>query len=236
MNGCAKICCLAAALMTARIWAADATMISLRAAHDVAPDTDANSEFWKNAPHVTAERDAHGKPVPRYATEVRSRWTAGYLYFLFICPYNELYLKPNPATTTETNELWNWDVAEVFLGSDFNDIRHYKEFEISPQGEWVDLDVDLHKPHHEDGWVWNSGFQVAARIDHSAKIWYGAMRIPFGAIAADLPTPGTQFRMNLFRGEGPQSHWQGIAWQPPMSGTFHTPERFGLLKLVAGTI
>ena len=35
---------------------------------------------------------------------------------------------------------------------------------MSPQGEWVDLDIDLAKPHHEDGWTWNSGFVVAARI------------------------------------------------------------------------
>ena len=47
---------------------------------------------------------------------------------------------------------------------------------MSPQGEWVDLDIDLAKPHHEDGWTWNSGFVVAARIDSAAKIWYGAMR------------------------------------------------------------
>ena len=43
----------------------------------------------------------------------------------------------------ETNELWNWDVAEVFIGSDFKNIRRYKEFEVSPQAEWVDLDINL---------------------------------------------------------------------------------------------
>ena len=232
MNGCVRIGCLAALLAAVRVSGADATMISLRAAHDVAPDTDPNSEFWSHAPHVIAERDSAGKPVPRYATEVRSRWTSGNLYFLFICPYHELHLKPNPSTATETNELWKWDVAEVFLGSDFRDIRHYREFEISPQGEWIDLDVDLHNPHHEDGWVWNSGFQVAARIDHSAKIWYGAMRIPFSSIATAPALPGMRFRMNLFRGEGPPEKWQSVTWQPPLAGTFHTPERFGLLELV----
>jgi hypothetical protein len=34
-------------------------------------------------------------------------------------------------------------VAEVFIGADFTDIRHDKEFEISPQGEWVDFEIDL---------------------------------------------------------------------------------------------
>jgi hypothetical protein len=45
----------------------------------------------------------------------------------------------------------------VYMESDAHDIRRYKEFEICPQGEWVDLDVDLNKPHDEDGWTWNSG-------------------------------------------------------------------------------
>ena len=210
----------------------DAVMTSLRAVRDVAPDTDPNSDFWRNAPRVIAERDAFGNLVPRHRTEIRSRWTPENLYFLFICHYEQLYLKPNPTTGAETNELWKWDVAEVFLGSDFQDIRRCEEFEVSPQGEWVDLDIDLHKPHHEDGWMWNSGFRVAAQIDRSAKIWYGAMRIPFAALVSQAVHPGVEFRVNLYRGQGPQSGWKGIAWQPMMSKTFHVPERFGLLKLV----
>ena len=60
-------------------------------------------------------------------------------------------------------------MAEVFIGSDFKNIRRYKEFEISPQGEWVDLDINLDAPRHEDGWVWNSGFQASARIDSGTQ-------------------------------------------------------------------
>ena len=119
--------------------------------------------------------------VPGHRTEIRSRWSSGNLYFLFICPYEQLNLKPDPKTDTETNELWKWDVAEVFIGSDFQHIRRYKEFEISPQGEWIDLDIDLNSPRHEDGWVWNSGFQAAARIDRANKTWYAFMRIPYAA-------------------------------------------------------
>lgn len=106
---------------------------------------------------------------------------------MFICPYEELNLKPSPGTSTETFRLWDWDVAEVFIGSDFQNIQKYKEFEISPLGEWIDLDIDLAKPHHEDGWVWNSGFSVAARLDSEAKIWYGALRIPFSALGNQAP-------------------------------------------------
>jgi hypothetical protein len=231
MNGFVKLAGFAVVCSSLAI-GADNTMESVWAAKDVALNTNPASQFWRGAQLVQIEVDSNGKHIPGYRTEVRTRWTGTSLYFLFVCPYQELSLKPNPDTKKETNELWNWDVAEVFLGSDFQDIKRYKEFEISPQGEWIDLDVDLHKPHHEDGWTWNSGFEVSSRIDRRAHIWYGAMRIPYSAIDNHPAAPGNALRMNLFRSQGPVSHRQEIAWQAPMSNTFHVPERFGLLKLV----
>src|SRR5438105_203757 len=156
--------------------------ISTEASDDVAISTDPVSPFWSHTQPIFAEKDKNGRPLPAYRSEVRSRWTEKNLYFLFSCPYEKLFLKPNPTTATETNELWNWDVAEVFIGSDFKNIRRYKEFEVSPQGEWVDLDIDLNNPHNEDGWKWNSGFQVAARIDDRSKVWYACMRIPYSSV------------------------------------------------------
>ena len=205
---------------------------SVYALRDVALDTDPGTAFWQAARPVYAEVDSQGIGVPRYRTEVRSRWTTENLYLLFICPYEELHLKPSPDTVKETNELWNWDVAELFIGSNFQDIKRYKEFEVSPQGEWIDLDINLALPHHEVGWTWNSGFEVAARIDHAARVWYGAMRIPFKSIDERAPAAGNVFRANLFRSQGPPGHRQAIAWKAPMTNTFHTPERFGKLELV----
>ncbi len=195
-------------------------------------DTNPASLFWRDSSPTYMDADAHGKPDPGHRTEVRTRWTAKNLYFLFVCPYEELNLKPNPNRSAETNELWNWDVAEVFVGADFKDIRHYKEFEVSPQGEWIDLEIDLSKPHHEDGWKWNSGFQVSARIDEAAHVWYGAMKIPYSAIDDRQAAQGNMLRINLFRSQGAASARHQIAWSPPMTDSFHTPERFGLLKLV----
>lgn len=228
------IACAIVLIAAPILMAADpAVMESTKAREDVTPSTDTKSAFWRGARLVYAEKAPYGQNQPRYRTEVRSRWTAKNLYFLFVCPYEALNLKPAPRTSTETNQLWDWDVAEVFLGSDFQDIRRYKEFEISPQGEWVDLDIDLSKPHHEDGWIWNSGFTVAARIDPVAKIWYGAMRIPFSALQSKAPASGDQFRINLFRSQGPPPKRIEVVWQPTMSPTFHTPAKFGLLRLVA---
>jgi len=206
---------------------------SSEATEDVAIDTNPASTFWSQTVPVYTDRDKNDRVLRGYRTEIRSRWTAKNLYFLFSCAYEELFLRPNPSTTTETNKLWNWDVAEVFIGSDFKNIRRYKEFELSPQGEWLDLDIDLTKPHHEEGWTWNSGFQVAARIDEHSKIWYGAMKIPWTALNDTPPSAGKTLRVNFFRSQGPLPNRKEIAWQPTMSETFHVPERFGLLRLVA---
>jgi Carbohydrate family 9 binding domain-like len=224
---------LLAALAAGTGLAADNQVLkSSHLSHDATLETDPASAFWLKAPRVFAERDSYGKPVPGYRTEIRSRWTKDNLYLLFICPYEELHLKPSPDTVNETNQLWNWDVAEAFIGSDFQNIKRYKEFELSPQGEWIDLDINLEKPHHEDGWIWNSGFQVSARIDQAAHIWYGAMRIPMTAIDSRPPAPGNALRVNFFRSQGPPPHRKEVTWQSPMTDTFHAPERFGLLKLV----
>jgi hypothetical protein len=230
MNGLLKNLVLVLACSGMAICAGPAVIESMRAAEDVALETNPSSQFWRAARATYMEVDAHGNPVPEYRTEVRTRWTDKNLYFLYVCPYQQLNLKPNPQTSTETNQLWNWDVAEVFIGSDFRDIKRYKEFELSPQGEWIDLDIDLHNPHHEDGWTWNSGFEVSARIDQAAHVWYGAMRIPYSAIDPRSPAAGNRLRVNLFRSQGPPPQKQ-VTWQAPMSDSFHVPERFGLLKL-----
>ncbi|MGB0075682.1 MAG: carbohydrate-binding family 9-like protein [Terracidiphilus sp.] len=202
---------------------------SLRAGRDSGLNTNPDSPFWRSAPGVFAAVDSFGRPLAGSRTEVRSRWTFKSLYFLFICPYDQLNLRPNPSTVTETNELWKWDVTEVFIGSNFQNIRRYKEFEVSPQGEWIDLDIDLDTPHHEDGWTWNSGFKVAARIDRRAHIWYAWMRIPYSAIDSRPAAAGNILRVNFYRSQGPNH--QSIVWRPTGKASFHVPESFGELRL-----
>jgi len=225
--------CALVMVMTIAGTAQSNTFRVVQAKKDVALDTNPNGAFWRGAIPVYLDVNPFGKPYPAYRTEVLSRWTQDYLYLLYVCPYQKLHLKPNPRTDAETFALWNWDVAEIFIGSDFQNIRRYKEFEISPQGEWVDLDINLDNPHHTDGWVWNSGFQVSARIDREKKIWYGEMKIPFAAIALHAPHPGMVFRVNLFRKEGSGKEIVPLVWQPTMQETFHVPERFGTMVLAA---
>jgi hypothetical protein len=192
---------------------------------------DPTSPEWKSAPAIHAGDDHMGAPVPDHDTEIRSRWTHDNLYLLFICHFDQLYLKPNPVTKSETNHLWEWDVAEAFIGWDMANIYSYKEFEISPRGEWVDLDINLKHPLPEGGWLWNSGFNSLTRIDKPNKVWYGEMRIPFRSIAKQAPALGQRFRVNFYRMQGPPPDRKMIAWLPTHQKNYHVPEAFGILEL-----
>jgi hypothetical protein len=211
--------------------AGDGVIESLYAPADRQPSASPDSAFWRPAKPVYADRNGLGEETPGHKTEIRSRWTSKYIYFLFICPYEQLHLKPNPTTADETNNLWDWDVAEVFIGSEPDNIRHYTEFEISPQGEWVDLDIWLDKPPIQQGWTWNSGFDSKARIEQNKKIWYGEMRIPYSKIDKQPPEAGRTLRVNFYRLQGPPPNRRGIAWQPTGKRSYHVPESFGMLRL-----
>ncbi len=206
-------------------------ILSKYAKKDFALAADPAAKPWKGVRGVFAENGPKGGAVSGHRTEIRSRWTDRHLYLLFICPYETLNLKPNPSETEETNQLWKWDVAEVFVGTDFQKISQYKELQVSPQGEWVDLDIDRDTPKPEGGWRWNSGFKVKARLDRDKKIWYGEMQIPIDQIDKRPPAAGLKMRINFYRIQGPESDKKFIAWQPTNSPSYHVPEAFGRLRL-----
>lgn len=210
-----------------------ASIVALEAKKDVDLDLDPHSSFWKSAQPVFITADTMGRPAP-YRTEVRARWTKENLYLLYVAPYDNLNLKPDPDPVNETNRLWNWDVVEAFIGSDYKNIRQYKELEVSPQAEWVDLNIDLDKKGNRDAIKWNSGYKVAARIDQDKKVWYAEMKIPFSSLKNDPPASGQTLRIGLFRCAGTTDNRLILSWQPTMSATFHSPEHFGSLVLAPG--
>lgn len=225
---CATLVC--ALTITAGLAQEDGVLESARVTGEAALVADAAHPMWRDAPRVTITRTYLGEPIPGPPTEVRSRWTDDDLYLLYICPYDALNLKPGPDTSAETRRLWGWDVAEAFIGSDHEHIGAYREFQVSPQGEWIDLDIDRDHQDRQGGMAWNSGFTVAARIDRDAKIWYGAMRIPFASLGVSAPRAGLELRAGLYRisGADPRTYH---AWRPTGQTTFHVPDAFGRLRL-----
>jgi hypothetical protein len=211
-------------------FAPEGVLESAYAKRDFELSADPNRAEWAKARRVNAGRDYLDHPIAGRPMEIRSRWTKENLYLLYICSYEQLNLKPDPDTSRETPQLWNWDVAEAFIGSDYAHIARYKEFQVSPQGEWVDLDIDRENQKGQQGMKWNSGYAVKGRIDAQAKVWYGEMRIPFAAIDTRPPVKGRELRIGLYRiaGIAPKQYF---AWRPTGQTSFHVPQAFGTLRL-----
>jgi hypothetical protein len=210
---------------------ASQVLSSLFSPTDLELSTDPSSAVWSKAPRVVVDKNYLGEPIPGPPTEMRSRWTREHLYLLYICPYDELNLKPDPDRSAETPRLWNWDVGEAFIGSEVDPVTRYREFQVSPQGEWVDLDIDRENPKGQAGREWNSGFTVAARIDSPARIWYGVMRIPFASIETRPPEKGRKLRAGLYRIAGTGTAKRYYAWRPTGQTSFHVPQAFGAIQL-----
>src|SRR4051812_46944943 len=86
-------------------------------ASDASVTLDPSAAFWKDAPVAAFAHNSLGKDTGLKPTEVRVKWSKQFLYVLFVGPYDAMHLKPNPVTNQDTVPLWDWDVAEMFIGS-----------------------------------------------------------------------------------------------------------------------
>jgi hypothetical protein len=205
--------------------------LSLHSSDEVASDTDPDSEFWKIAPSIWMRTNNYGQPIPGHQTEVRLRWTDQNLYFLFLCPYQELHVREGaPLLDRATPELWLCDVAEVFVGCCSDYVQCYCEFETSPRGEWLDLQIAIPPQGGIAATAVRSGFSTSARIEEEKGHWFGFLRIPYHCVNSGKPAAGDRLRVNFFRSQGRTP--VEIAWQPTYDASFHVPSKFGTLLLV----
>ena len=64
-------------------------------------------------------------------------------------------------------------MAEVFLQPDRFGEKYYKEFEVSPNGQWLDLDITPEGLRHI-----TSGMRSRVRIDEDRSAWIAELAIP----------------------------------------------------------
>jgi alpha-galactosidase len=199
------------------------------------PDGDLTKSLWKHAKWVEFDNDASGRShYPEAETRVASLWTETHIYFAFSSRYDSLNTYEGEDPKAERWQLWDRDVVEVFLNPQPARVNHYFEFEVAPNNQWIDLEIDRTKEPFNDA-SWNSGFEHATRIDSEHHVWTTEMRIPLAAMNVKDPRSGTQWRVNFFRaaGKGGDDHRKFLAWSIiPEGKTFHVPTRFGILKLV----
>ena len=219
---------------TAEEYKSNATLNAKHSASDFVPDANLNKKVWKRAKWAEFDHSMDGKANhPTEKTRVAAVWTEKYVYFAFWCKYERLNTFEGEDTAKERWELWNKDVAEVFLNPQPERLWHYYEFEVAPNNQWVDLEITGKGIQSHDA-KWNSGFEHATHVDSQNHIWTTEMRIPLSSMNVSEPKIGMEWRANFFRaaGLGGEEKRKFLSWSViPEGTTFHAPNYFGILRL-----
>jgi alpha-galactosidase len=221
--------------MPQQSYATDIQLQSKRSPVDFLPDGNLSKPLWKHAESVEFDSDASGKSQhPELSTRLASLWTETHIYFAFWARFDSLNVYQGEDPQVERWQLWDRDVVEVFLNPQPERVNHYYEFEVAPNNQWLDLEIDKTKNPFNDP-KWNSGFEHAVRIDPKHHVWTAEMRIPISSMNVGSIHPGAQWRGNFFRasGKGGDDQRKFLAWSTiPEGKTFHVPTRFGIVQLV----
>lgn len=184
-------------------------------------------DAWNSAQPVCFASDWQGKNEdPARQTEVRVLWTQQTLHLKFRCRYRSLTVFEDSATNGRRDQLWDRDVAEVFLQPNPAQPHRYWEFEVSPNGMWIDLEISLDSKSNAE-----SGMKSRVVADAFQKIWTAELALPMHSLTNNFD-PTTEWRVNFFRVEGPAEPRFYSSWQPTHTAqpNFHMPEAFGLLR------
>ena len=200
-------------------------MKAKKVTRDFAPDGRFEEAEWREARPARLEHQSNDASArPELSTSVRALWSSDFLYLAYECPYTELSVFL-PKQEKERIGLWDRDVVEAFIGTDPEKSGRYTEYEWAPTGEALDLLID---PPAKD-FAWSSEMESVVTVDESARVWRVEARIPMRALAAGSPQTGTRWRINLYRHD--QANKGFLAFSPTLTGTFHTPARFGWIEL-----
>ena len=188
-------------------------------------------ESWDRADEICVETYWSGEKAPagRHFS-ARLLWSDTSLYVRFEANQAEpLVTAEIPNLRSKTIGLWDRDVCEIFVAPNKEDASRYFEFEVAPNGEWIDLAVHQLTDRRETDWEFFSGMAVAGKIDSNRVRM--ALKIPWNAFAK-TPKTGDVWRGNLFRCVGTDPGRGYLAWSPTLTiaPNFHIPEKFGELR------
>ncbi len=183
---------------------------------------------WKSASLAKISRYWSGEMAPKQRQfETRLLWSDAALYVRFDASQSEPLVTSEKADTTQKiRGLWDRDVCEIFIAPDASLRNKYFEFEIAPNGEWIDLGIEVASLERKTDFNYKSGMTSAAKIDKDKVVM--AIKIPFASLGKK-PKVGDVWFGNLFRCVGKDPTRGYLAWQPTETPkpNFHVPEKFG---------
>jgi hypothetical protein len=182
------------------------------------------SSWAKAAPvHFCSDWCARN-PDQERLTEVRTLWSAESIYLRFDCRFREIFTYEGG--NTRRDKLWMRDVAEVFIRPGTWEPNHYLEFETSPNGDWLDLDIS---PGQKSILCLDLKSRVTRVLER--QTWTAEIAIPISCFTEAFD-PGHEWRLNLFRIEGREPDRFYSSWIPTHTPqpNFHIPGVFGILQ------
>jgi len=203
-------------------------LISITHIDEDFPIEELDSKLWTKAEEIPIAKYWSGELAPKERhVKARMLWSDTALYIRFDANQHEpLIISEKPNLASKTRGLWDRDVCEIFIAPDKNDFRKYFEFEIAPNGEWIDLGIQQLPERRETDWNYSSGMKSATKITPKKIIM--AMKIEWSAFKKK-PQIGDIWLGNIFRCIGRDPKRGYLAWQPTktMQPNFHVPEAFG---------
>ena len=202
-------------------------IVAVKIAKEIQLDSRNPGADWQLSEPISFCTDWRGEnPDPSLTTEVRALWSASTLYLRFVCLYRELFVFEGSDPNGRRDHLWDRDVAEAFLQPEPSPERYYKEFEVAPNGMWIDLDIspsglaDL-----------KSGMSRSVHVDEVNRAWVAELKLSFRSLVREFD-PDKIWQANFYRIEGQAEPRQYMAWQPTFTPepNFHVPEAFGKLR------
>ena len=200
--------------------------VALRLGQPLTAEGFPSSGSWDDALALRFRNDWRGEsPDASCETEVRLLWSPETLYLRFVARFRGITVFTDSEANGRRDQLWDRDVVEAFLQPPGSQPRCYKEFEVSPNALWIDLDISPGQKHDL-----HSGLRCRAVIDASTKIWRAELAIPLASLTPNFD-PSVEWRANFFRVEGATEPRFYSAWRPTMTPqpNFHVPESFGRL-------
>ena len=187
-----------------------------------------DNKSWEKAEDIVIDRYWSGESAPNGRHfKARILWSDSALYVRFEANQTEpLVVSEKANLKTKTRGLWDRDVCEIFLAPSKANARKYFEFEIAPNGEWIDLGIYQKPDERITDWDYNSGMQSAARIEKDKVIM--AIKVEWKAFGA-VPKAGDVWLGNILRCVGAGATRGYLTWQPTRTKepSFHVPEAFG---------
>ena len=204
----------------------DKTAVAMRVQEMLDADRLPTPLSWELAAPLRFEADWQGRNAdPGRETEARLLWNPESLFLRFRAKYRVITVFPDAEPNGRRDQLWDRDVAEVFLQPDPSVPARYKEFEVSPNGFWIDLDIAPGEKRDL-----KSGLRRRVVLSEANKVWVAELAIPMKCLV-DRFDPTAAWRVNFYRVEGAEEPRFYSAWRPTMTAmpNFHAPEAFGEL-------